>query len=199
LVVIDNDAPKELSNWLDAEFIAHPRYSPQIGVTRAWNIGLEAMFDFMGADHCLVVNNDVELPTWFYRGLLQFPQPGLVSGISTNTHGWADFGPPINSPSVHPDFSAFLIRRWLWRELDGFDERMVNYASDNDLHVRAQQAGHTLINSGLPFYHERSSTMRAAGEEERAALEKQADADRRVFQAKWGCLPWEPAYAELFK
>lgn len=202
LIVMDNDSTPDIRSWLDSREISSPRYSPQIGVTRAWNIGLEACFDFIGSNHCLLVNNDVELHRSFYRRLLEFRDessaPGLVSGISTSDI--ADIKGLPAQPSPHPDFSAFLIRRYLWRELGGFDDRMMMYASDNDFHVRAHRAGHRLVNSGIHFYHERSSTMRTAPTDERQALENQAECDRQVFREKWNCAPWETEkYDELFK
>lgn len=203
LIVIDNDAPPEIRAWLMANDIACPRYSPQLGVTKAWNIGMEACFDFFNCEHCLVVNNDVVLPFWFYSALAAVRDsihiPGLVSGVAVNKPVLLPQPPTINALSPNPDFSAFLIRRFLWRELEGFDERMVLYASDCDMHVRAHQAGHRLVNSGYPYYHERSSTLRTVSTEERAELERRADADREMFRQKWNCIPGEPEYNALFE
>ena len=202
LIVMDNDAPLPIREWIMNRLLPSPRYSPQIGVTKAWNIGLEAVFEFMGCNHCLVVNNDVELSQDFYRRLLEFRdegvEPGLVSGISTNDR--EAIGSQAAQPSLHPDFSAFLIRRNLWTELGGFDDSMVHYSSDCDLHVRAHRSGWRLMNSGLYFYHERSSTMRLADDDDQQAIANQADKDRAVFKAKWGCEPWEAAkYDDLFR
>jgi GT2 family glycosyltransferase len=201
LIVMDNDAPLPIREWIMQKYLNCPRYSPQIGVTKAWNIGLEAVFEFMGCNHCLVVNNDVELSPDFYRRLLEFRDegvaPGLVSGISTNDR---DAIGSQAAPSNHPDFSAFLIRHRLWTELGGFDDSMVHYSSDCDLHVRAHKSGWRLMNSGIAFYHERSSTMRLAEHDDQTAISKQADKDREVFKKKWNCYPWEvKAYDALFK
>jgi GT2 family glycosyltransferase len=202
LIVMDNDAPVPIREWIMSRYLNCPRYSPQIGVTKAWNIGLEAVFEFMGCEHCLVLNNDVELAPDFYRRLLEFRDegvpPGLVSGISTSCR--EDIHHEAAQPSLSPDFSAFLIRRQLWTALGGFDDSMVHYASDNDFHVRAYKSGWRLVNSGIPFYHERSSTMRLAESDEQYALSNQADKDREVFKKKWNCYPWEvKAYDALFK
>jgi GT2 family glycosyltransferase len=202
LIVMDNDAPLPIREWILQKYLSSPRYSPQIGVTKAWNIGLEAVFEFMGCEHCLVLNNDVELAPDFYRRLLEFRDegvpPGLVSGISTSCR--EDIHHEAAQPSLSPDFSAFLIRRQLWTALGGFDDSMVHYASDNDFHVRAYKSGWRLVNSGIPFYHERSSTMRLAESDEQYALSNQADKDREVFKKKWNCYPWEvKAYDALFK
>src|SRR5271166_935549 len=203
LIVMDNDSPQEIRSWLLANDIACPHYTPQLGVTRAWNIGLEACFDFFNCEHCLVVNNDVELPIWFYSALLTVRDdifiPGLVSGVSVNTPVTLSKAPKLSPLSSHPDFSAFLIRRFLWHHLNGFDERMIYYASDCAFHVEAHRKGYNLVNSGYPFYHERSSTMKTASDEERQAIETQAESDRATFRTLYGCIPGEPEkYDSLF-
>lgn len=202
LIAIDNDSRDDIRKWLVVRGVACPRYAPQIGVTKAWNIGLEAAFEFMGCEDCLVLNNDVELAPDFYRRLLAFRDdgvvPGLVSGISTNDRE-AITGPAAQ-PSLSPDFSAFLIRRQIWTELGGFNDRMVMYASDCAFHVEAHRRGWRLMNSGIPFYHERSSTMRLAESDEQYAISNQADKDRKVFKELYGCEPWEVAkYDALFR
>ena len=73
------------------------------------------------------------------------------------------------------------------------------YAQDNDYHVRAHRAGVELLRADVPFYHERSSTINNATPEERAEIQRQANADREVFKSLYGCMPWEPAYAALFE
>jgi GT2 family glycosyltransferase len=202
LVVIDNDSNHDIRQWLVDCKVCCPRYSPQIGVTKGWNIGLEAIFEFIGCEHCLVLNNDIELGSDFYQRLLDFRDegvaPSLVSGNSTPDR--SAIGTQASQPSFNPDFSAFLLRRNIWTALGGFDDSMIHYASDNDFHVRAHRSGWRLVNSGIAFYHERSSTMRVAESDEQYALSWQADKDRQVFKAKWGCEPWEAEkYDALFK
>jgi hypothetical protein len=73
------------------------------------------------------------------------------------------------------------------------------YASDNAFHVEAHRKGIELLRANLPFYHERSSTLKKASPAERREIEIQADRDREVFKSIYGCMPWEPGYQELFK
>ena len=73
------------------------------------------------------------------------------------------------------------------------------YAQDNDYHVRAYRLGVELLRADVPFYHERSSTLNNATTQERMAIQQQANSDREVFKSLYGCMPWEPAYQELFK
>jgi hypothetical protein len=148
----------------------------------------------------LVINNDTVLPSNFYSELLSYNVP-FVTGRSTES--MLEISSMVQNerqPLVGgPDFSAFLIRREAWEKIGPFDERMKLYAGDNDYHVRAHRAGVPLLRANLPFYHERSSTLKKAPPAERREIELQADRDREVFKSIYGCMPWEPGYAELFK
>jgi GT2 family glycosyltransferase len=148
----------------------------------------------------LVVNNDCILPQNFFSEFLSYNVP-FVTGASTEN--MLEISPMIQherKPLVGgPDFSAFLIRRDCWEKVGLFDERMKLYASDNDWHVRAHREGIELLRANLPFYHERSSTLKKASPAERREIELQADRDREVFKSIYGCMPWEPGYQELFK
>jgi predicted GNAT family N-acyltransferase len=54
------------------------------------------------------------------------------------------------------------------------------------------------MNAGVPFYHERSSTLNNAAPKERRAIQMQADADRLRFYEKYGFHTWSPEYAAQF-
>ena len=202
LLVYDNGSTDGTSEWLPNN-IDRPGFKAwrsqfNLGVSRGWNMGLKYYFEELGAEHVLVVNNDTILPTWFYSSLLSFPGP-FFSGISVNTldeiaeqqEEW-----PLSSSG--PDFSGWLMRKECWSQVGPFDEAMVHYSSDCDYHIRAHRKGIRLMNSGVPFYHERSSTLKLATHRERRRIELQSDADRLVFKSKYGMDPWDPGYAELF-
>lgn len=203
LFIFDNGSTDGTHDWLAANrpyinpdrFTCHSINCVNLGVSFGWNAMLGFFFEEK-QDHVLVLNNDTALPAYFYRKLLSYDLP-FVTGISVDEPN--DHPDSWHQPAEHPDFSAFLIRRDCWERVGPFDERMRFYASDNDYHVRAHRAGIKLMNAGVPFHHERSSTLRHANPDEQRAIQQQADADRQVFKEKYGCLPWEPAYAELFK
>lgn len=167
------------------------------GVSFPWNYGLK-YGHFEKAGHCLVLNNDTIIPPWFYSSLLDY-DVSFVTGISVNTMEAIAEPQPKKQLVEAPDFSAFLIRKHAWDLVGPFDEEMVSYAGDNDWHVRAHRAGLPLWNAGVHFYHERSSTIKHANKREQRELCLQADADREVFRLKYGCLPWEDKYRELFR
>jgi GT2 family glycosyltransferase len=199
LLIIDNGSSDGTREWVrEMAGFSYSRYLENRGVSFGWNEGLAMFFEEFDANHVLVVNNDVVLPPWFYSELLSYDLP-FVSGNSVDKMSQIETKPERGPLVPHPDFSAFLIRREAWEKVGPFDENMKHYASDNDWHVRAHRAGVKLWKANLPFYHERSSTLRLASPEERAEIEEQANKDRAVFQSKYGCIPWGPGYDELFK
>lgn len=197
----DGTAEWLASQWFVAQRIGYSRTQSNRGVSWGWNHNLGYLLSPQQAPeraHCLVVNNDTVLPPWFYRELLSYDVP-FVSGISVDSMEVA-MTPPGRMP-LHPspDFSAFLLRREAWEKVGPFDENMKYYASDNDWHVRAHRAGVKLWKANVPFYHERSSTLKLAPPAEQQEIQMQADADRQVFRQKYGCEPWGPGYDELLK
>ena len=168
-----------------------------LGVSHGWNWGLGYFFD-SGAEHVLVANNDTILPPWCYSSLLSYDVP-FITGVSVNDLRLLDDPPRVrHTPTTGPDFSCFLIRRDAWEKIGAFEESMVHYCGDLDYDVRAHRAGLKLLNSHVPFYHERSSTLKLASPRDRREIELQADADREVFREKWGAPALSGNYEALF-
>jgi GT2 family glycosyltransferase len=190
--VIDNASTDGTWDWVSENVLEATQYFENVGVSLAWNNGLTYLFRKF--DHVLVCNADVELPPNFYSTLLSFEQE-FVSGVSVDK---VSLNPPYEI-NKFPDFSAFLVRKSCWLSIGPFDSSMKMYASDCDWGVRAHRIGIQLHGSNMPFYHERSSTLRLAPPEERAMIERQANMDRQVFRWKYGCIPGEPEYDKLFE
>ena len=204
-LTIDNGSTDKTQEWMQSRV---PRiiFPENRGVSHGWNAGLNFWFNvsrpgFEPFKHVLVVNNDVVLPPWFYRQLLEYSLCDLpfVSGVSVDKMEQIAEQAPMGEVHPHPDFSAYLITRDVWEKVGPFNEQMVHYASDNDWHVRAHRVGVPLWKANVPFYHERSSTINQATPEERQQIEEQANRDRAVFQRNYGCMPWGAGYDELFK
>lgn len=200
IFVVDNDSTDHTRSWLYEERIPYVDFRPQIGVSAGWNFGLTKIFNanLPRYEYALVLNNDTYLEKSLYRHLLSYEVP-FVTGVSVGS--MEELALPFVRKELAPcpDFSAWLIRREAWERVGPFNDAMRFYASDNDWHVRAHRAGLTLWNAGVPFYHERSSTLKNAPVKERRQIELQADADREVFKEIYGVYPWEPGYADLFK
>ena len=196
VILVDNGSTDAIGVWARAQDnVFHVYHSPQIGVSKAWNLGLKYVFETVTEPYALVANNDVMLRDDFYR-MLEEHGGGFVSGMTVEKEKELD---GIAQVSKHPDFSCFLIRKEVWEKVGEFNEEMILYASDNDYHVRMHRKGLQALNLGIPFLHFRSSTLKYLPSQEADAVRKQADADREVFKRLHGCMPWEPAYDELFK
>lgn len=197
IMVIDNNSTDGTWEWCLANGLSLGFAYPQNrGVSVGWNDGLEILFT-KGYEHVLVVGNDTVLPKSFYSTLLNCQLP-FVTGVAVDNYKQANEKPSVLPFEARPDFSAFLIRWECWNKVGPFDERMKLYASDTDYHVRAHRAGMDLWKAAVPFYHERSSTLRLASPDEQVELYEQAHQDRRFFQEKYGCLPGTTEYESLF-
>jgi len=185
VLIHDNGSTDGTLDWLRQDQYVSYKATENIGVSAGWNRELEFFFDELDHEHCLVLNNDVVLAPWFYRELLSYDAP-FVSGFSVGTMDEMKELPGRVPLAGGPDFSAFLIRRSAWRKIGPFDEKMKFYAQDCDYHIRAAREGVPLLTAHLPFYHERSSTLRLASPEEAEQIHAQANRDREAFKKKWG-------------
>jgi GT2 family glycosyltransferase len=196
LFVIDNGSTDGTWEWLSREQFQFIHYRENAGVSHGWNLGLSILFDKAGSlrcNHVLVVNNDTILPPWFYFELLGYDVP-FVTGVSVDSMDAIKDTAPELPLQPAPDFSAFVIRRDCWEKIGPFDEGMKFYAQDADYHIRACHEGMPLMKANVPFYHERSSTLRLAPEKERQEIEQQANRDREYFYKKWGFTVGSPEH-----
>lgn len=198
-MVIDNDSKDGTWKFVVGMGIGKGlslAYPQNRGVSVGWNDGLHILFS-RGAEHVLVIGNDTWLPPSFYRALLSCEVP-FVTGVAVDSMAQANQPAEVFPLEPHPDFSAFLIRKECWEKVGTFDERMVLYCSDQDYHLRAHKMGVQLWKAAVPYYHERSSTIRLAGKEEQNELHLQAAKDRLFFKEKHGVTPGSPEYNALF-
>jgi GT2 family glycosyltransferase len=204
--IYDNNSSDGTQAWLDSQpDIINQSSGVDLKVSEGWNFVLEILFAERGqgeigwgAEHVLVLNNDTIIPPYFYRELLSYDVP-FVTGFEVQTLPEIAVCPWRFPLQPHPDFSAFIIKREAWEKIGPFDERMKIYCGDCDYHVRGHRLGVQMSKATVPYYHERSSTMRLAPPEERDAIAKQAGEDRAVFQSIYGCIPGQPGYEVLFK
>lgn len=193
---IDNGSMDGTMFWLEAYGWLLDASRENAGVSAGWNRGLNWFFEH-DAESVLVMGNDTWLPPYFYRELLSYNLP-FVTGVAVDSMGQVQEHATKWPLDPHPDFSAFCIRKAIWKDVGLFDERMKHYASDCDWHIRAHRKSWQLWKASCEFYHERSSTLRNATPEDSQAIHEQANKDRAMFQSLYSCLPGEPAYEAIF-
>jgi GT2 family glycosyltransferase len=200
MCIIDNGSTDGTNGWLFAnrtkiQQLTNPTNE---GVSRGWNRGIGCFLQDLDYPHILVIGNDTVLPPWFYRTILSVDMP-FVTGVAVDNMEQAMQPACVMPLTPNPDFSAFLIRRECWDKVGQFNEAMKHYCSDCDYHVRAHRLGVPLVKASIPFYHERSSTLRLAPPEEQQEIQSQANMDRAVFYQLYGCLPGTEGYEAIFK
>lgn len=159
--------------------------APGCGVSKAWNLALDHIFNTLGGEHALVVNSDVRLRPDTYR-LLVGDGGGFVTCVGTSSGAKFPGGIPSGRTRPHPDFSCFLLRTETWRLVGRFDDKMRIYTSDGDYHLRMHHAGITAYCIDLPFYHFASGSLKQTDPDDRERILKIAQRDREVFRDKWG-------------
>jgi GT2 family glycosyltransferase len=193
---IDNGSTDGTRQWLQAYGLLLHACSTNEGVSAGWNRGLRWFFDH-GAETVLCVGNDTWLPASFYRTLLSLNLP-FVTGVAVDNMEQANQTAMVYPLEPRPDFSAFCISRECWQKIGPFDERFKHYCGDCDMHVRAHRMGIDLYKAAVPFYHERSSTLRNAPPEDQRTIQEQANRDRAAFQSLYHCLPGDSVYEQIF-
>lgn len=208
IIVVDNGSTDErlreyLASLNDTRHHECLFMGQNVGVSKAWNIGLCAMFNSGLAKHALVINNDLEIPPQYYRMLIQTGE-WFISGINVGAPNgdpyWKTRAPKPEAQykRPHPDFSAFLIRKECWDLVGSFDENMVFYAQDCDYHVRMHRNQVWAGSINLEYYHYASGTLKQAADDERVKIARQADLDREEFAKKYGCEIGQAEYDRLF-
>lgn len=196
--VYDNESTDNTKKWLSEQADVYNHSAGiDLGISVAWNLVLNHLFSTIGADHVFVLNNDTVIPPWFMETLLSYDGP-FITGVSVGSMDEITSPPPRKELAPCPDMSAFLMRRECWERVGPFDEDLVLYVQDLDLHLRAHRRGIRLMNAGVPFLHLRSSTLNLAPPDLQRSIQLQADADREVFRRKWGVSVGGPDYAALF-
>jgi len=197
VLAIDNGSDDGCAQYLrtcpDVQVITYPR---PMGLSRLWNNNLELAFNHLKLDHVLMVNNDTVLRPDTYRLLLE-DGGSFVTGVGVSSMADTVSADPT-SKRPHPDFSCFMMRQAVWRQVGLFDETMMTWASDNDYHVRMYRLGIDAHCIGMPFYHVASGTLKHLDGEIKEALQKQSDKDRERFKEKYGCSPGTPEYEAIF-
>lgn len=171
-------------------------YGTPRNLHKLWNQALGLAFGRLGAEHALVVNNDVVLRPDTYR-LLVADGSLFVTGIGVGTIEETYRVAP-SARSLHPDFSCFLMRKECWERVGPFEECYAIYAGDCAYHVRMHRMGVEARSIDVPFYHVGSGTLKHVDSETRDEIQRIADGDRETFVKRHGCAVGTEAYDALF-
>ncbi len=204
ILAVDNASTDGTATWLKAQQHGNPHmmritFPSVVSVAAMWNHALHAAW-YLGLDEALIVNNDTELLPETHRKLSEGDKAfGIVTGIGRTLKGDLVYGepPPLRD---NPDFSCFLIRRFAWEAVGGFDEQYLRaYGEDCEMHVRLHRAGIRAVCTGLPFLHHLSGTLKSSSDKaEIQGIRRQADLNREHFYQKWGKRIGTKGYEELF-
>lgn len=198
VLFIDNDSTDGTAQWLSSLDIHTIRNSPPKGVSESWNQGLGWWFS-KGAEYVLCVNNDVALRLDTMRLLVE-DEGGFVTAVGNSDPKCILSTTPPTGKRPNPDFSCYLIRRWVWEKVGPFDENFkVGFCEDWDYHLRMERAGIQAYCIDIPFYHVASGTLKCMKEEELAMVQAQATKNREHFKSKYGFEGASPEYYEQFK
>lgn len=204
LLIIDDNSTDGTAQWLHS--VTEPRVwlmsiTPNRGLTWVWNHGLTTLFDEVGAEEVLVINNDVMLPACYYRHLHEAPFQ-FVSGVGVHEkEQMTGAKPDPSSVRPHPDFSAFLIKKGCWQTVGPFDPQFEMWNGDGNFHLCMQQAGIKAVCLDVPYWHRHggSSSIKLASPWEQKRIQDIAERDRAAFFKKWGVAMGTPAYEAMFK
>jgi GT2 family glycosyltransferase len=201
ILAMNNGSTDGTCSWLKANLPQGfmTSYTDPIAVATAWNRGLEWAWR-LGATEALVVNNDTELLPETYqllRDRLARGDCGLVTCVSVRDRAQLILpNEPIES--ANPDYSCFMISRETFRRVP-FDENFAGaFCEDCDHHVRLHRAGIRAINTGIPFLHHGSMTIKMCPPEEAEQIKQQAERNREYFYRKWGKRIGTRGYNDLF-
>ncbi len=203
ILAVDNASTDGTATWLKAQQHSHPNlmritFAEVVSVAAMWNHALHAAW-YLGLDEALIVNNDTELLPETHRTLSSWDADcGMVTAVGRTAKGDLVYGPEFR-PRDNPDFSCFLLKKWAWEAVGGFDENTIGgYTEDNIFHVELHRHGIRAVSIGLPFLHHLSGTLKGASKKERERIQANAGLNREYFKSRYGCLPGTKAYERLF-
>lgn len=203
ILAVDNASSDGTAAWLRGQ---QPRcdrlwirsHGTVESLSTVWNDALRWAWD-RGCNEALVVNNDTEFLPCTYERLLSGlkDRVGMCTAVGVSTR--EQFVDGEWSVRNHPDFSCFMIAKWAWLEVGGFDEGYVGgYFEDANFHVRMHRLGIGAISCGLPFLHHSSGTIKNGDFVEKRRISENYANNKQRFIEQFGCVPGSKAYERLF-
>src|ERR1041385_4888220 len=200
ILAINNASTDGTAAWLKAQNLWVISYREPVSVAEAWNRAFSVGPHLESLGQVLIVNNDTELLPETYQLLcdrLAKGDCGLVTCVSVRDRAQLIL-PEEPQESANPDYSCFMISRDTFRRVP-FDENFAGaFCEDCDHHVRLHRAGIRAVNTGIPFLHHGSMTIKTCPPEEAEQIKRQAERNREYFYRKWGRRIGTRGYNDLF-
>lgn len=172
-------------------------WNSNIGVAKAWNLGLSKSIAY-GIDYTLICNDDIV----FEKGTIGKMRLAIEQGLTfTSALNTRDFTPTEEEDyDDEPDFSCFMVNPYEFiNQVGFFDENYFPaYFEDNDMHYRMKQAGfpNMLRRTDAPMFHKGSVTQNWEGG--MVVSSPQFEMNRAYYAEKWGGVPGEERYTLPF-
>tara|TARA_R110000868_G_scaffold167806_1_gene402265 strand:- start:880 stop:1620 length:741 start_codon:yes stop_codon:yes gene_type:complete len=204
LLVINNASSDGTKQWLRTQRgIRVMTFEEQRSVAACWNEGMRWAWS-QGYTEVLSVNNDTELLPETYQTLSDWAAAddgrttGMVTCVSRREREELAYERPFTS-RPNPDFSCYLLQRWAWEKVGGFDEDyLIAFGEDCRFHAESWRKGIRCECISLPFLHHGSQTIKQADEIERRRIGRQADKNRELFYQTYGERIGTEGYDRLF-
>jgi GT2 family glycosyltransferase len=204
VLVVNNASTDGTTEWLRHEqsvdeAVFAMQFPEVLSVAEVWNRALRWAWINGSHQEALVINNDTELQPETYEILKrETGAAGMLTCISVRNREEL-IVPPTFSRRPHPDFSCFMIQRWAFQKVGGFDENCIGaYCEDCVFHVEAHRRQVACECISLPFLHHACGTLTHADKEEQRRIKANADHNREYFFSKYRCYPGTNGYAALF-
>jgi len=198
LLLVDNACTDGTAQWIATTPHYSMHFTEQQSVAYCWNQGLAWLFSH-GAEYVLVANNDIEISPSTFRLLVEDGGDFVTAvGVSAREQMTGAVLEPEKRRN-HPDFSAYLIRKKVFDQVQ-FDEAYKGgYVEDAQFHLDMFRAGIPAYCIGVPFYHVASGTMKSATPSEQKRIAEQAEKNRELFYKRHGARVGTPEYYALFE
>jgi len=195
-VVNDNTAGVDIKKYNDKVI-----KNPVNCLAKAWNMGLEFLFEEKDYQHVLVTNLDVSMPSnlayTLYRASLKNTKAGMWAANPSDLFSHLEYSTEYEvtetTPMKHGDgsFSCFLLSREAYEIVGKFDENYTPaYFEDCDYLERLWAAGYEPVKVlNARYFHFVQGTIKLGTEEKKTEYSEFMQKNLEYFQKTYGKTP----------
>lgn len=179
-----------------------------VGVSSAWNMGLDFAFNSLKCETCIILNNDILLlPTTLSTMQVDLKKEGIglatAFNMSANLPSEKEFFALIEKPEGNyieePDFSCFGINKKCYETVGPFDENFYPaYFEDNDYHYRMRQSKLTATKNRENHYWHYGSKSIKIDQDTAEWLGYCYGLNADYYEKKWGGSPGKEIHTTPF-